>query len=348
MNCERCGKTFTEANFRKHLQRKTPCKRVPPSSSYVKPFLKWAGGKTQIIDSVLARFPSEIANYYEPFLGGGSVLLAVLSRVREGDIKLRGRVYASDINVNLIRVYTCIQKDVDAVITALHGLKRQMDACGQGAVNRDARDLQEAMTSAEAYYYWIRRCYNESKSKDLSDTDLAAMFIYLNKTCFRGLYREGPNGFNVPFGHYKNPAILDDDHMREISTLIKDVEFSVSHYDNALMACTQGDFVYLDPPYVPEKELSFVGYTVDGFNLAEHKRLFAMLDSTVACRFLLSNADVPLVWESFPQPKFETTVISCRRAINSKNPDAVTNEVLIAGSCPRATHQESLVAIPEV
>jgi DNA adenine methylase len=166
-----------------------------------------------------------------------------------------------------------------------------------------------------------------SKQERMS-TLASAMFLFMNKTCFRGLYREGPKGFNVPFGNYKNPKILDEDHIRQVSELIKEVIFTNGGFEESLSKVMEGDFVYLDPPYAPECDKSFVGYTVDGFGLKNHQILFDMCGKLTA-NMLMSNADVPLVRESFPEPNYITKIVSCRRAINSKSPGAKTNEVLI-------------------
>lgn len=259
----------------------------------MKPFLKWVGGKTQILNEVMAFFPTTIQDYYEPFLGGGSVLLEVLERNT-----IKGTVYASDLNGHLIDLYIAVQTDVEGLIT---GVKKLME-----------------VPLTEEYYYQIRDSFNQEPSP--------AKFLYLNKTCFRGVYREGPRGFNVPYGHYKNPGILDEDHLRAVSALIQPVVFSVASFEDVLPQAKEGDFVYLDPPYVPLNATSFVGYKAGGFS--KHAQLFELCKSMKA-DFLLSNAYVPLVRDAFPQDEYETKIISARRAIHSKNPESRTDEVLI-------------------
>jgi DNA adenine methylase len=297
-----------------------------------KPILKWVGGKTQILDSVLSLFPKEINNYYEPFVGGGSVLLGLLSCIKEGTVKLKGRIYASDLNENLIAVYKNVQEKPREIVKEVHKLVEQFSKCTNKEVNRKAATLQEALTSHESYYFWIRSQFNSLKGADKLTPTASAMFIFLNKTCFRGLYREGPNGFNVPYGNYKTPTIIEPMHIMEISKLISGVEFSVKTFSDALSSATHGDFVYMDPPYAPESETSFVGYTADGFGLDDHKTLFKLCDklNNDGVKILMSNADVDLVKNAFSSAVYKTETISCRRAINSKKPDAKTLEVLIS------------------
>jgi len=300
-------------------------------TTIVKPVLKWVGGKTQILEDVLAGFPTEIQTYHEPFVGGGSVLLGFLSYVKSGKIRVSGRVYASDLNSNLVGLYKNIQSHPSELIAEVKKLIDEFQSAKGTDVNRKASNREEAMSSPESYYFWIRSTFNALSKENRASIVGSAMLLFMNKTCFRGVYREGPRGFNVPYGNYTNPSILDEAHIRTVSELIKDVVFTACSYNESLARVTDGDFVYLDPPYAPESETSFVSYTADGFTLEQHKTLFQMCGAlhTDGVKLLMSNADVKLVKDAFPSPRFSTKIIVCRRAINSKNPESKTNEVLI-------------------
>lgn len=265
----------------------------------MKPLLKWVGGKTQILPEILARFPKEVANYHEPFLGGGSVLLGALESVR-----ITGTVYASDVNPILIDFYTTVQKHPEEFLAEV----------------RDLIQEYKASSDREAFYYSMRDLFNDSPS--------AARFFFLNKTCFRGVYREGPRGFNVPFGHYASTDFLDEAHVREVSAAIQTVVFTCESFEDALKRPKVGDFVYADPPYIPETQTSFVGYVSGGFT--KHELLFTTLKN-LPCSFLLSNSNVPLVRESFPEP-YIVDVVTARRAIHSKKPGSQTTETLTRSS----------------
>jgi DNA adenine methylase len=296
-----------------------------------KPFMKWVGGKTQIINEVMELFPKTMNNYHEPFLGGGSVLLALLSHKASGSITVTEKIYASDLNSNLIGLYKNVQSNSDGLIMEVKKLSDEFAKCKGTAVNRKASNIEEALTSQESYYYWIRSRFNALSKEERTSLSASAMLLFMNKTCFRGVYREGPNGFNVPFGNYKNPSILDDEHIKAVSTLIKDVVFTNCSFVDSLIKTKPGDFVYLDPPYAPENDTSFVSYTSDGFKLENHNTLFKLCAdmSRSNVKMLMSNAEVKLVKEAFPSPAYTTKVISCRRKIHSKEPDARTNELLI-------------------
>ena len=300
-----------------------------------KPILKWVGGKTQIIDKLISDFPTEINNYREIFLGGGSVLLTLLSYVKSGVIKLHGAIYAYDLNEPLIYVYKNIQTSHNELYDMLQTIITEFNECGNGTINRKPTNIVEAKIAKENYYYWIRSEYNKLCVIEKKSILGSAMFIFLNKTCFRGVFRVGPNGFNVPYGHYNNPEIINKEHLEEIVALIQNVVFEWCDFNTSLTRIEHNDFVYLDPPYAPETTNSFVGYTENGFNIENHNNLFKLIHSLTETnkKIMLSNADVSLVRENFcncaKNEKYSTLSILCKRSINSKNPDAKAKEVII-------------------
>ena len=290
----------------------------------MKPIIKWVGGKTQILDKVLKTFPCEIENYHELFVGGGSVLFGLLE---SKDITVKGKVHAYDKNQKLINMYRQIQTNHKDVHDHLTELFKTYDTRTGTEVNRKPQTEEEGMTSKESYYYWVRKKYNDL----IPTTPIhAATLIFLNKTCFRGVYREGPNGFNVPYGHYKTtPVVISLDELLKIQDLIKNVVFKWCDFRDAFTQnVNDGDFIYADPPYAPESVTSFVGYTKDGFVIDDHENLFKLLKySTID--FVLSNAKVDLVTNSFKDYRIED--VTARRAINSKDPSSKTMEVLVHG-----------------
>lgn len=279
----------------------------------MKPFIKWVGGKTQILDDVLERFPKEINNYYEPFLGGGSVLIGVLS---DESINIKGKVVASDVNPHLISLYKKVQENPKELLKNFNEIVEEYSKCPQEKGTKKPQSIDEAKTSKETYYYWIREKFNTEH--------LPEQFVFLNKTCFRGLHREGPNGFNVPFGHYKTLPTLYQDNLLKVSKLFENVKFVCQSFEKSFESVKDGDFIYMDPPYVPVNATSFANYTKGEFN---HDELFTGINA-LKCRWVLSNANVPLIEESIEYGTID--YIECRRAINSKDPSATINEVLIS------------------
>jgi len=294
---------------------------------YEKPILKWVGGKTQIIDKVINEFPKIINNYHELFIGGGSVLLALL---QNNNIIVKGTINAYDYNETLINLYKNIQtkpkelyNETKKLIDIYNNLKKVDTKVN---INRKPKNIDEAKTSSESFYYWIRNEFNNMNQNTKNSIVGSAYFIFLNKTCFRGLYREGPNGFNVPYGHYNKPEIINEEHLYRISTLIKNVNFYHSSFEKSFEKIKKNDFIYLDPPYAPENDKSFVGYTSGGFSLEQHNLLFTL---SKKYNFLMSNADVDLVKNNYLDNTYTIITILCKRSINSKNPESKTNEILI-------------------
>ncbi len=290
-----------------------------------KPFLKWVGGKTQIINDIISKIPTEMNNYHELFLGGGSVLLSVLSLQKQNKILIKNKIYAYDINSDLINVYKNIQNNKEELYKIINLYINEYNSITGSIINRKPISIEESQTSKESYYYWIRNKYNKM---DKNTIECSALFMFINKTCFRGMYREGPNGYNVPYGHYKEtPTIISKTDLDYISDLIKDVEFKHNSFTDSIKNVNEGDFVYLDPPYAPENSKSFVGYNADGFNLETHKLLFNEIKKLKNIKFVMSNAKVDIVTNSFKD--YNCHEILARRAINSKNPGSTTKEVII-------------------
>jgi len=301
-----------------------------------KPILKWVGGKTQIIDKLIQEFPSEINNYYEIFLGGGSVLLALLTYIKNGIINIQGNIYAYDVNEPLIYMYKNIQSNHNDLYNELQKIIIEFNSCkneidDNDDINRKPLTIEEAKKNKENYYYWIRFLYNNLNDKKTIIG--SAMFIFLNKTCFRGVFRIGPNGFNVPYGHYKNPEIINKNHLDIINDLIQNVIFECIDFNISLISDNYqiNDFIYLDPPYAPEKTTSFVKYTENGFDINNHNKLFTLIHKLTEknIKIILNNSDVSLVRDNFTNDIYNITSILCKRSINSKNPDAKSNEVII-------------------
>lgn len=293
---------------------------VKHNNSIPKPILKWVGGKTQIIEKIISEFPLEINNYHEAFLGGGSVLIALLSFIKKGLIIIRGNIYASDINEPLIYVYKNIQSNCNEVYNEIEKLITEF--------NRTSSNPEE---TKENYYYSIRNEYNQMSIEEKKTAKGSAFFIFLNKTCFRGIFRVSSKGFNVPYGHYNNPQIINKEHLEKISELIQPVIFQCSDFTISLNSTEPEDYLYLDPPYAPEKPLSFVGYTENGFTIDNHNHLFNIIHQLTEGerKIMISNADVPLVRNNFTDERYKILPILCKRTINSKNPEAKAKEVII-------------------
>ena len=222
-------------------------------------------------------------------------------------------------------MYKNIQNNKEELYKILKSYFEEYDNITGDIINRKPKNIEEAKTSKESYYYWIREKYNNI---DINTIECSSLFMFINKTCFRGMYREGPNGYNVPYGHYKKtPSIISEIELNYISELIKNVEFKHNSFIDSIKNVKDGDFVYLDPPYAPENSKSFVGYVQDGFNLKTHELLFAEIKKLENIKFIMSNAKVDIVTDCFKD--YNCDEIIARRAINSKNPGSTTIEVII-------------------
>lgn len=213
----------------------------------VKPFLKWVGGKTQLLEDINRLKPKNIKTYYEPFVGGGSVFLNLQPK----------KIIINDYNSELINTYNVVKNNVDELINELK--------------------VHEENNSKD-YFYELREWDRNGALKDKTDVERAGRFIYLNKTCYNGMFRVNSQGqFNVPYGRYKNPNIVNEEIIRADSTFLNkhNVVALNMDFEKAVENAEKGDFVYFDTPYAPiaDDSQSFVGYTLNGFGNDEQIRL---------------------------------------------------------------------------
>lgn len=251
-------------------------------------FVKWAGGKKQLLSQFAEHFPKKIDRYFEPFVGGGAVALYVLQNHQPKE------AYLSDINPELVNCYNVIKDSPAELIHALKEYKKE---------------------HSKEVYYKIR----DQNPTELSSLQRAARFIYLNKTCFNGLYRVNSEGkFNVPMGSYTNPTVCPEQEIIEISKLLKDVKINERPFEKIADQARKGDFVYFDPPYYPlQKGKSFTTYTKDKFLEKEQEelaRVFKELDKR-GCKVMLSNSDTEFIRNLYKE--YEPKVVKANRMINS-------------------------------
>lgn len=273
----------------------------------MKPIVKWPGGKTQLLDTIHKLLPSQYNNYFEPFLGGGAVLLDLNSDA----------AIVNDINPELINMYLQIRDHVEDVIKHLATLD----------------NYHESAVDPKAYYYMIREGFNQNL--ETMTAEQAARFIYLNKHCFNGLYRVNKKGeFNVPFNGKLSGRSADPDHLREVSSRLQSVDIRCGDYVDAVKDAGIGDFVFFDSPYAPLNPTSFVDYTKEGFDYEDHvtlAALFKMLTNR-GCYCMLTNHDTPLIRELYEDYKIE--VVDVRRSINRNGKDRTGKEIIITNYNP--------------
>ena len=270
----------------------------------LRPYLKWAGGKRQLLPEIRTRLPQGWQNrdYYEPFVGAGAVLFALAPR----------RAVINDYNRQLMLTYRAVRDHVEDVIALLAQHR-----------DRHCRD----------YFYQVRGADRTEAFTQWGEAEQAARLIYLNKTCFNGLYRVNAQGlFNVPFGRYKHPAICEPEALRAVSAYLQNNEVTLmcGDFADAVTEARAGDFVYFDPPYHSADNTNFTGYQAGGFGEAEQRRLrdvFAALAGRgVLC--MLSNSDTELIRDLYGDYNLE--IIPARRAINARpSGRGAVNEVLV-------------------
>lgn len=275
-----------------------------------RPFIKWAGGKTQLLPQLSQHIPATFGRYHEPFIGSAALFfhLHAYERIRQG-------ATLSDSNPALIELYTVVRDDVEALIDGLRSHAAH-------ATDRD-------------YYYTVRGWDREPEWAQRTAVERAARMLFLNKTCFNGLHRVNRQGhFNVPFGRYRNPTVCDMPNLRAASRALHGVELVVDDFAGVLRRAAPGDLVYFDPPYLPvSPTASFTAYTSASFGIEQHQRLAQVFAALAArgCYVLLSNSSTPLTHELYNS--FVVAEVAARRAINrDATKRGIVHEVIITGS----------------
>jgi DNA adenine methylase len=285
--------------------------RIAEDVSFLRPFVKWAGGKSQLLPQFRALFPEQkkIHRYVEPFLGSGAVFFNVQALLRPAHALLW------DTNAELIDTFLAVRDEVDDLIEALRRHREQ---------------------HSESHYYEVRAQTPQSRA------ERAARLIYLNKTGFNGLYRVNSRGlFNVPFGHRVNPTILNEAVLRAANVALKNTELLARDFRDLASVARKGDFIYFDPPYHPRsKTSSFTSYTIGSFGEKDQRDLadlYAKLDQR-GCLLMLSNSDTPLIRELYAD--FRIRCVSARRMINSDGKKrGPISEVVVLNYHPAASQQ---------
>ena len=269
----------------------------------VSPFVKWAGGKRQLLAQIRERMPREYNRYYEPFIGGGAVVFDLLPE----------NALINDINEALINAYVQIRENVDSFLDSINRI--------DSAIGEDGK----------AYYYSMRNLYNMKLEKKEYDIELAALFVFLNKHCFNGLYRVNSKGlFNVPYNNSKRVS-YDEESIRMTSDYLKRVTITTGDFEDACRNAGRCDFVFLDSPYAPLNPTSFESYTKEGFTLESHERLARLYDELTerGCYCMLTNHNTELIEQLYGNKGYTISVVNVKRMINSDANNRKGQEVII-------------------
>ena len=269
----------------------------------VAPFLKWAGGKRQLLSQIRERMPKEYNNYYEPFIGGGAVLFELKPK--------RARI--NDINRELINTYKVIRDVPEEFIKEVNKLDTEM------------------WDDGKEYYLAKRKQFNDKILNGEYDVTMAALLVFINKHCFNGLYRVNAKGlFNVPYNNSRR-ASIDVNGIMDTSEFLKNVEITQGDFEDAVSDASKGDFVFFDSPYAPLNPTSFESYTKEGFDVESHKRLANLFDDLTnrGCYCMLTNHNTEFINELYANKGYRMDVVSVRRSINSDASKRVGEEIII-------------------
>ncbi|MBX4189605.1 Dam family site-specific DNA-(adenine-N6)-methyltransferase [Candidatus Parcubacteria bacterium] len=266
-----------------------------------KPFLKWVGGKTQIIGEIEKHLPVKFNRYFEPFLGGGAVFFRLIPKDKIA--------FLSDINSNLVGAYLDIR---DRIYEVMHYLDR---------VSGNFVNIEDT-NSREQYFYLVRQQYNSLVDSQENSSLKTALLIFLNKTCFNGVYRENSEGhFNVPFGKAKNSNSITRSNILIVSRDLQKKQILHMGFEEVLEKAEKDDFIYLDPPYAPiKKNSAFTKYHSSDFSEEDHRKLATTFDKLAkkGCFVMMSNSDVPLIKDLYKKYERYTVAIDANRNINCK------------------------------
>lgn len=270
----------------------------------MKPFVKWVGGKSQLIPEIKKRLPKEINCFYEPFVGGGAVLFNVEAK----------KYVINDINSELIHTYEIVRDNLEI-------LKKRLDLLSEE---------HNSVSEPKEFYLMKRTEYNKLIGSEKYSTEFASLFIYLNKTAFNGIYRVNSKGlFNVPFNTKKSVNLYDEENLNQVSKFLKNVDIHNKDFEEICSSAKPGDFVFFDSPYAPLKNDSFESYTKEGFSKEEHIRLanlFKKLTSKgVKC--MITNHNTEFIQELYKD--FNQEVVNVKRLVNSVASNRIGTEVII-------------------
>lgn len=267
------------------------------------PFVKWAGGKRQLLSQIRERMPEKYNNYFEPFVGGGAVFFELLPE----------KALINDINRALINAYRRICNSPKDFL---------------GSINKLDEDMGE---DGKKYYYVLREHYNDKLMREEFDTELAALFVFLNKHCFNGLYRVNGKGlFNVPYNNSR-AASVEEELIYAVSERLHGVTITDGDFEAACQTAQKGDFIFIDSPYAPLNPTSFESYTKEGFDVESHKRLAKLFDELTdrGCFCMLTNHNTDFINGLYGGKGYKIDVMDVKRMINADASNRVGKEVII-------------------